>query len=111
MGLILNNRTNIFDVKKHFSHLLSFLKLEFYPNRHQKEASSVFEEAISDGTPLSEVPSLKDAVFPFTPFTTIAEFEQRLKDDYRCRCSARRVIFGWKLYKPTTVIGKAERNG
>lgn len=83
MELTLASQIKIKDVKKQFSHLLPFLKLEFYPSRHQKGASSLMEEAIPDGTPLSEVSSsIKEAAFSFTPLTTVAEFEQRLQDEW-----------------------------
>ena len=83
MELMLTSRTKISDVKTQFSRYFPFLKLEFYPARHQKGASSVFEEAIPDGTCLSEVSAtIKQVVFSFAPSATVAEFEQRLQNEY-----------------------------
>lgn len=83
MELTFTSESKIKDVKKQFSKFFPFLKLEFYPNCHQKEESSLLQKTFSDSICLSEIhPTIKDSVFAFTSTTTVEEFEQRLQSEY-----------------------------
>jgi hypothetical protein len=83
MELSLTGKTKIKDLKKQFSKHFPFLKLEFFSYGHHKGGSSVLAKVISDGTLLAEIaPAIQEQTFAFTPSTTVAEFEQRLQNEY-----------------------------
>ena len=83
MDLRLFAHTAVKDVKKQFNTSLPFLKIEFFRFGHNKNEGSGSEQVVHDKTLLSDITGvIKEGVFSIDPTMTVAEFEQKMQNEY-----------------------------
>ena len=83
MNLNLNAHSTIRDAKKQFSRYFPFLKLEFFTIPHQPGSGSAAVKKLSDRSFLIDITGvLKEGVFHFDQSITVAQFEQKLQEEY-----------------------------
>jgi hypothetical protein len=82
MELALRQQTTIRDLKKQFSALFAFLKVEFFYEQTGKEQGLSSPPKTTYSTMVSAIKSMKkEHVFSFAPSTPVSEFEQRLQQE------------------------------
>ena len=75
MELKITRETRILDLKKQFTQLFPYLKLEFFRQEEKQGKGLVTERRFSDATVLGQTGRLrKEGNFVFTPVTTINHF-------------------------------------
>jgi hypothetical protein len=83
MELHLYITTPIREVKRQFSKLFPYLKLEFYSTWHKKAEPFDPKQKVPGKLYLSEVTGvLKEGIFNFSITTSIEEFEHRLEKEH-----------------------------
>lgn len=83
MELRLKKTTTIRDVKKQFSSLFPFLKLEFFIYHHNVKEGSALGREVNDELHLSDITGvLKEDTLTFEPSITVARLEQKLQNEY-----------------------------
>jgi hypothetical protein len=83
MDLRLFAHTAVKDVKKQFNANFPFLKIEFFRFGHKKNEGSGFEQIVHDKTLLSDITGvIREGAFSVDPTMTVAEFEQKMQNEY-----------------------------
>lgn len=83
MELKLFRMTTIRDLKKQFSMQFPFLKIEFFGEEHSPKQSWQMHQKLDDQLTLAEINGVcKEGNFSFASSSTVAEFEQRLQNEF-----------------------------
>ena len=71
------------ELNNQFHSYFPFLKIEFFKSSHEANEPSKKKELIIENISIAELSGKKKSgEFEFTPMTTVAEFEQRMHDDF-----------------------------
>ncbi len=83
MELNFFRKTTIKELKKAFSKNFTFLKIEFFKEPHVREEGSRLQQKIADHVSVCDIAGVqKGGILSFHPFTTVAEFEQRMQTEF-----------------------------
>ena len=82
MELLITSTTTIRELKHQFSQYFPLLKLEFFADEHRQGQSSSLSLKLADEVAVGQVSDASPGTFGFDAHTTVAAFEQGLRNEF-----------------------------